>query len=293
MKIFSILILVALQFNYFANSQTKFFITPFVGTNLTINSNDNSAQNINTPNNDFQFVYPKVHYSYLQPFTFGFLLDWDDVKVRYSFGIIFSDHVGSYMNYGIPIPTPNSPFSQIGYSAGRTWLARAATKIPFDYSYKLVSAHHIGNSKSFFDIRIRGGFNFLLMRLWDENSFGGDMVPFTENGENGFMIQPSAHTYSTIDGNQAGFINWECNLQKGWSVSFKAGFDMDWYIKNRRRITTSFYYEQGTRNMSAMVNQIYFNGIYQGSNIIYTRGSAIQFKLAFPIQVLKKKNTSE
>lgn len=271
-----------------ANAQNKLFFIPFVGTNLTMNSNDHSSLNANTPNNDFQFVYPKVHYGKLQPFTLGFLLDYQTGSHRYSTGIIFGDALGSYMKYGITVPTPESPFSEIVYTSGGTWLARTATKIPFDYSYKLVSAHHIGNTKSFFDVRIRGGFNILFMRLWDEKSFGGDMVPFKENGENGFMIQPVSRAYNTVDGNQAGIINWECNLQKGWSVSFKAGFDIDWYMKNKRRITTSFYYEQGTRNMSAMVSQIYYNGIYQGSNIIYSRGSAFQFKLAFPIQILKK-----
>lgn len=288
MKIFSIVIFVALQYNNLAISQIKFAITPFVGTNLTINSNDNSAQNINTPNNDFQFVYPKIHYSYLQPLTFGLLVDYSKNRLRYSTGIIFSDHIGSYMNYGIPIPTPNSPFSQIGYSAGTVWLARAATKIPFDFTFKILSAHHIGNTKSFFDLRIKTGFNILLMRRWDENSFGGDMIAFTENGENAFMIQPDSYAFNTIDGNQAGIIIWECNLQKGWSVNFKAGFDIDWYIKNKRRITTSFYYEQGTRNMSAMVNQVFYNGAYQGSNIVYSRGSAIQFKIGFPIQLFSK-----
>ncbi|MBK7129353.1 MAG: hypothetical protein IPM74_07425 [Crocinitomicaceae bacterium] len=288
MKTASLLIGIVLTAQLTIFCQTKIFISPFVGTNFTINSNDHSAQKINTPTNDFQFVYPKVHYSKLQPFTFGFLADYQKDKHRISTGIIFSDALGSYMKFGISTLAVNPIFDEFSYAAGGTWLARTATKIPVDYSFKLISAHHIGNVKSFFDMRVRVGLNLLFMRRWDKKSFGGDMVAFTENGENAYMIQPKSRAYYTLDGNQAGFITWECNLQKFWSISFKAGLEFDWYLKNKRRITTSFYYEQGTRNMSAMVNQIYYNNIYQGSNIIYSRGSAIQFKLAFPIQVFEK-----
>jgi hypothetical protein len=262
------------------------FFTPFVGTNFTINSNDNSAQNFNTPNDDFQFAYPSMHYADLQPLTLGFLLDYQNNKHRFSSGFIYNDGAGSTMKYGITVPNTSNAFSNVLYATGGVWSAGSIAKIPFNYSYKIIAAQHIGNNKKFFDVRIRGGLNWVLRKKWRED--GVVFFPFTENGENAIIRQPHYFFYTNIDGDIAGFVSWQCNLQKGWSVSFNAGFDIDWYIKNKRRITTSFYFEQGTRNVSAIVNQIYFNGAYQGSNIIYSRGSAIQFKLAFPLEVLKK-----
>lgn len=267
-------------------SQMDIFLTPFVGTNITINSNDVSAQHFNTPNNDFQFVYPKLHYAQLQPFTLGLLVGLQKDKHRITSGFIYNDGAGSSMKYGITVPNTANAFSSVTYTIGGIWSAHNITKIPMSYSYKLISAHHIGNSKNFFDFRIRGGINLILNKKWQED--GIDFFSFNENDENAIIRQPLNFYYYNLDEDIVGFVSWQCNLQKVWSISFNAGFDIDWYIKNKRRITTSFYYEQGTRNMSAIVNQVFYNGAYLGSNIIYSRGSAIQFKIGFPIQIFGK-----
>lgn len=284
-----ILTLVSLFILTKVTAQKKYF-TPFLGYGITVASNDKNMQNINTPNNDIQYYYPKFKASKLTPLTFGFRFEYEKNKNRFGIGMIFGDESGSSYFHSM-LAQANSPlFNNSVFDVKGNYVGQFNYKINVNYNYLLKEFSHFRSRNKFLSLNVYTGINVFIMDVWNENSFE-DMKEITfYDGTESWLIQPfSGLGAYTLDGNLIQTVSWESNLNRGWSLSFNLGLSFDWYVKNKRRFTSIIYYEQGTKNVSAAVNEVYYNNEYLGANAAFSRGSAIQFKLLFPIEILKKK----
>jgi len=270
-------------FNFTSISQSKFHITPFIGHGTPLASSKKSLQKVNTPNNDIDFTYPITDYQLLTPLTFGIKFEYQKNKHQFSLGIIGGDLTGSTIDIRYTTKSNSGIYQNKRAVRQSTWVGGSMTKVPLTYNFKLITKQHFQKKQNtFFTLKLHTGINIIKTEKWTENSFD-DMKVFDVDGNDSWMIQPLTTSNTLYDGNKIDIVAWESNLNKVWSVSFDLGFNIDWYVKNKRRIVTSIYYEQGTRHLSAVIYELYYNNNLLGMNAAYSRGSAIQFKLMFPI----------
>jgi len=105
------------------------------------------------------------------------------------------------------------------------------------------------------------------------------------------LINPIGFGKTLTDfGDSIEFISYAGHLNRNFNVSINLGLDVDFCVKGKRRVTAQLYYEQGLRKIttSTMINYLNDEIKINGSMSSFSRGSALNFKLAFPIEILKK-----
>lgn len=262
-------------------------LSPFIGNAIMVSGTDKGLRLPNTLQNyDVNYSYPKMDYSLMSPLTFGLKLNYTHNRITYSAGAIFGDQSRSTIREYVLKPNDEGlVYTSVISNGSGGGSGLYNFKIPFSCSFQLTKPLQ---RKSGVRVQLHSGLNLSFYEKWDESSFE-DMKKFNADGNDGWMILP--YQFSTINtkSDQIDLVHWSANLNKGINLSFDLGLNLDWYLKSRHWFTTSLYYEQGVRNVSAIVSEIYVNGEYVGLDGAYSRGSAIHLKLLFPITLKKKK----
>jgi len=263
-------------------------LSPFLGNAIMVSGTDKGLRLPNTLQNyDLKYSYPKMDYSLMSPLTFGLKLNFTHNRITYSSGAIFGDQSRATLRYFVLIPNDKGIVYSSLYLAGGGGSGLYNIKIPLYFNYQLRKPLQRKNGVV---VQFHTGINFSFYERWDESSFDADiMKKFNADGNDGWMILPFQYSTINTKGDQIDLVHWGANLNKGINLSFDLGLNLDWYLKSRNWVTTSLYYEQGLRNVSAVVYEIYVNGEYVDLDGAYSRGSAIHLKLLFPIALKKKK----
>lgn len=260
-------------------------LSPFIGNAIMVSGTDKGLRLPNTLQNyDVNYSYPKMDYSLMSPLTFGLKLNYTHNRITYSAGAIFGDQSNSNLRHFILIENDKGLLYSDLYVAGGSTRGLYNFKVPFSCSFQLTKPIQRKNGVR---VQLHSGLNLSFYEKWDESSFE-DIKKFNADGNDGWMIQPFQSSNVNTKGDLIDLVSWGANLNKGINLSFDLGLNLDWYIKSRRWFTSSLYYEQGVRNVSAIVSEIYVNGSYAGLDGAYSRGSAIHLKLLFPIALKKK-----
>ena len=264
-------------------------LSPFLGNAIMVSGTDKGLRLPNTLQTyDVNFSYPKLNYHLMSPLTFGLILNYKRNRITYSAGAIFGDQTWSNMQHYILRPNDNGlVYNSVISDGGGGGSGLYNIKIPLYFNYQLTKPLQRKNGVV---VQFHTGINFSFYERWDESSFDADiMKKFNADGNDGWMILPFQYSTINTKGDQIDLVHWGANLNKGINLSFDLGLNLDWYLKSRNWVTTSLYYEQGLRNVSAVVYEIYVNGEYVDLDGAYSRGSAIHLKLLFPIALKKKK----
>lgn len=275
--------------NFKLSFSQNWSLSPFIGNAVMVSGTDKGLRLPNSLENyDVSFSYPKFNYSLMSPLTFGLKLNYKRNRITYSLGGIFGDQSWSNVRSFVLKPNDLGLIYNSAISNGNGSSAGLFNfKIPLSFSYEFTKPMQRKNGVQ---VQLHTGLNLSFYERWNATSFDADIIKkFTADDNDGWMILP--YQFSTINTkmDQIDQVYWGANLNKGINLSFDLGLNFNWYIKSRHWVTSSLYYEQGVRNVSAVVGEIYVNGEYVGLDGVYSRGSAIHLKLLFPI-TLKKKN---
>lgn len=285
MKLICLFVLTIVRFFCFGQNWS---FSPIIGNAITVSGADKGIRSSHMLDNyGLGFNYPKLHYRVMSPLTFGLRLNYTKDRIMYSTGLIFGDQSESKVQFYTIGPKLDNEIQANIFSFGGSGSGLYNFKIPLSVNYKLSPSLRRPNGV---EVSVYSGINFVFYKKWNESSFDSDiMKKFTTDGNDGWMILPYEFYSTNANYDEIRQVYWSANLNKGINLSFDLGLNLDWYLKSRHWFTTSLYYEQGVRNVSAIVSEIYVNGEYVGLDGAYSRGSAIHLKLLFPITLKKKK----
>ncbi len=219
---------------------------------------------------DYKY-YPLSFNKRLSPLLLGVLIEVKQNKNSFSTGIIYGDNANSELSIGFKTRENLMGKTYTGYVKNRQNAGVNVLKIPLFYKHTLYRFNNKEDKENLNKscINFTTGFNIMYIR------------PNTP-------INPISSQSISENGDTIELMAVEINLNKKWSASFNLGFDVDVYIKNKRRVTLSLYYEQGTRKLSLSQYDVWINNKYNTSFSSFSRGSAIQLKLLFPIKIYDK-----
>lgn len=250
----------------------NFYLTPTIGIKADVNHPNEKYQLSSKQNDYFQFTYPKVSFTGISPLLFGLNLEYKQNKNIFGLGIIVGDQANSTIrvsfNQTVNNPYVNNRFTKkYGNYAG--WPIYA--KIPLIYKREIFSVESKKDKeKTRLAINLNTGVNLMFLKV---------------KGEPRFRNPISFGATNTDFGDSIDFVGVEGHMNRSFSISFNLGLDFDFYVHGKRRIVAQLYYEQGTRYISNATYFMYLNNAPWGNVGSMSRGSAINFKLAFPINV--------
>ena len=253
----------------------KLFLTPTLGIKADVNSNKNYLGPVNE-GAYFQYSSTRIKSNGLSPLLLGVNLEYEKSKNIFGLGLIIGDQANSETKITY-YRNDNNPYynnkSRITYSNYAGW--NFAAKIPLIYKREIFSL----NSKKIPEhkrlaINFNTGLNLLFLK--------------TKNRPQ--LINPISWGKSITDfGDTVEFVGYAGQMNSTLSVSFNLGFDFDYYVKGNRRVVAQLYFEQGTRLISNSFYGMFLNNEFNGLGGSTSRGSAINFKLAFPINIYNKR----
>ncbi|MBC7411717.1 MAG: hypothetical protein H7331_04605 [Bacteroidia bacterium] len=258
-----------------AQSTNGFYITPTVG----IKADVNYLKINNKPEDYFQFhtQYILKDKPILAPLLLGVNLEYVKNKQTFGFGIVTGDQANSKI--GIEFYTKDtSPYTNYkSYNNDGVYAGMPILKVPLFYKKELARTYSsINKEKKIRSLSLYTGIDLMFLNIknkpvfFDPISHGKSLTPFGDSIE---IVTYAGHN------------------NKNKSISFKLGLSYELYRKGRRFLEAQLYFEQGTRVVSRSAIFVIKNNEPQpwfGVNSI-SRGSSIQFKLAFPIKVYAKK----
>lgn len=253
----------------FALQAQKFSITPFIGVKAGVAVKNESE---NYDYSYFKTTVPRINTSN-SPILWGLNLEYLRNKHLFGIGFVVGDDAKSTIKieYQIISPTTNLPTSIID----ENYAGLNVFKIPLSYKRELFSIKS-KSEKKLISFRLHTGLNFQFLKI-DHNKVLNNQKNFGE--------------ITTLYGDTLNRNGYSFHRHHSFSVSFNLGLDCDFYIKNKRKVNLQLYYEQGTAKISASYIIFYKDdGFNWGGNRSTSRGSAIHFKLAVPINLEKKKN---
>ena len=254
----------------------SFYFTPTIGIKADVNNNDKNFDLVNT-DNYFQYSSPYVSFTGLSPLLFGFNFEYKKDKNIYGLGLVVGDQANSetkvFFHQNIVDPYHNNNGNK-GYGNYAGWNIYA--KVPLTYKREIFSLNSKRNpDNKRLSVNLNTGLNLLFLK--------------TKNKPQ--LINPISWGKAITDfGDSVEFVGYAGQMDRSFSVSFNLGLDFDFYVKGNRRVVAQLYFEQGTRKISSSVYGMYLNDELKYYHGATSRGSALNFKLAFPINIYNKKN---
>jgi hypothetical protein len=254
----------------------SFYFTPTIGIKADVNNNDKIFDIVNK-DNYFQYSSPYVSFTGLSPLLFGFNFEYKKEKNIYGLGLVVGDQANSETKVFFYQKNSDPYHNYIGAKGYGNYAGKNIyAKIPLTYKREIFSLNTKNDdSRKIFTININTGLNLLFLKtkntpqLNNPLSWGKTLTDFGDSVE---------------------FVGYEGHMRHSFSTSFNLGLDFDFYVKGKRRFIAQFYFEQGTRKISHSLFGVYLNDELKYYHGATSRGSAINFKLAFPINIYNKKN---
>jgi hypothetical protein len=249
----------------------NFYISPLIGIKADVNRNN---WDLGNKYSYFQYSSKPINFDGLNPLLLGISFEYQKNKNLFSLGFISQDQANSVTEISFYTKNTNPYTNYMEYHYQSNYAGWPIyCKVPLSYKRDLYTKLSPKGNK-IFSLKLNTGLNLMFLhvkkhsRLENPISFGKVYTEFGDSIE---------------------FVGYDGNNQKSFSVSFNLGLDFDFYIKNKRRFNLQLYFEQGTKIISYSPFVMYKNDILQYGLGAKSRGSAIQFKLAFPICIYSKK----
>ena len=245
----------------------NYYFVPHLGIKADVNRNnfDYSSDEY------FKLSSSNLTFKSLSSLVLGFNFEYKNQKKIYGFGLIIGDYANSELSVKFNQNTSNIS-TPIIYTNNAGWPIFA--KIPLIYKTELFSIkdeEDLSKQKVVFNLNTGVNLQFLKVKkqpvLLNPTSFGKTLTDY---------------------GDYIEIIGYDSQLQRKFNMSINIGLDMDFYLKGERRAILQLYFEQGFRKISASGFEFYLNNKIAGGVASFSRGSALNFKLAFPVKILQK-----
>jgi len=250
----------------------NFYLVPHIRIKADVNRNNYDYAD------DFYFKIssPNVSFEGLSPLLLGANIEYKRKKSIYGIGLIVGDQANSEINIEFTQYDANAHYTnylgKIRYENYAGWNIYA--KVPLIFKTQLFSINAKQDpTKSIMTCNLNTGLNLQFLKVKNQPT----------------MINPMSYGKTHTDfGDYIEIVGYASHLNRSFNMSMNLGLDFDFYIKGKRSIVAQLYFEQGFRKITQTPMIFYLNDQNWGGFSSISRGSALNFKLAFPIEILKK-----
>ena len=250
----------------------KLYLTPFGGIKADIGSTKS------IPYEDyvyFKTTSPRVHFD-LSPVLLGLNLEYKWKKNAVGFSIVTGDIANSTIQLEYFVKSDEPYWDYKRKTQKSNYAGVNVFKIPLSYKREIYRKYSSKNAnKPLFSLSLNTGINLMFIKV---------------KGVSPYTVPISFGKEVTLLNDTIELVGYEGHWNRPFSVSFNLGLDADFYLKNKRFLNLQLYYEQGTKYISHSTFFVYKNDQFWFDSNSLSRGSSIQLKLGFPINIAGRKN---